>query len=90
MIVEFPITILLIEKFVRGNREEAAKQQHTPSSITSRAQRSKASASHGQHAQAPHGQHARAPHGWHARAPHGQRVRSLNTRNRPQTLRKAH
>ena len=32
MIAEFPITILLIEKFVRGNREEAAKQQHTPSS----------------------------------------------------------
>ena len=32
MVAEFPITILLIEKFVRGNREEAAKQQHTPSS----------------------------------------------------------
>lgn len=32
MVAEFPITILLIEKFVRGNREEAAKQQRSPSS----------------------------------------------------------
>lgn len=32
MVAEFPITILLIEKFVRGSREEAMKQQQTPSS----------------------------------------------------------
>ncbi len=32
MVAEFPITILLIEKLLRGSREEAAKQQHTPSS----------------------------------------------------------
>ncbi|HEY4598922.1 hypothetical protein [Corynebacterium sp.] len=32
MVAEFPITILLIEKFLRGSREEASKQQQTPSS----------------------------------------------------------
>src|SRR5699024_3925811 len=32
MVAEFPITILLIEKFVRGNREQPAKRQNTPSS----------------------------------------------------------
>lgn len=32
MVAEFPITILLIEKFLRGNREDAAKQRQTPSS----------------------------------------------------------